>query len=78
MSLRAIAWQPHAIQSKFAPLLVIPPQINITKTLNSEIENPNSEIKTMALPAARALRCKSSPWPPREGLCGLWVFRCNP
>jgi len=22
----------------------------------------------MALPAARALRCKSSPWPPREGL----------
>jgi hypothetical protein len=46
--------------------------------IKSILQNPNSEIKTMALPAARALRYKSSPRPPREGLCGLWVFRCNP
>jgi kynurenine formamidase len=31
---------------------MLPHQINITKILNSEIENPNSEIKTMAFPLA--------------------------
>jgi hypothetical protein len=30
---------------------IVTRQINIKKTLNFKIENPNSEIKTMALPA---------------------------